>query len=339
MNGSPSRGGGDRRSRPAATFRHTQSGSRPQSKNNLQCLGTNYGRHCMSEVIWLTWRERWAERWAAGPGFVSLLFSVILPVITIGYEITAHGCASIFFDPIPTPLHLLLVSLVPLCNYLLRSALTHDKPYRRSLAFANGVAITVASVYSVFFLPLQRWQTRSDHALDRHPHSQAARGIGLFQRQRLQSEPAAARSTRRCGLGCILSETRKPAVSCPRSHRGQHRQTLDRRLRMVLGRRPRRDTGAVVGDYRCRNRAGARGTVGGAAHRRRVVSDVADRLRRCEQTSPRVRADEPPPKMALEDVDTATFASNMRAPGPTPGLSESDMHASQNLETNMNNAR
>lgn len=108
----------------------------------------------MSGITWPTWRERWAARWKSGPGFISLLFGVILPVIAIGYELATQGCASIFFDPMPTPLHLLLVSLVPACNLLLWSALTHDKPGRPFLAFANGVAIAIAAVYSIFFLPV-----------------------------------------------------------------------------------------------------------------------------------------------------------------------------------------
>ena len=108
----------------------------------------------MSEIMRPAWRERWATRWESGPGFTSLLFGVILPAITIGYELATQACASTFFDPIPTPLHLLLVALVPICNFLLWSALTHDNPRRRLLAFANGVAIAIAAVYSVFFLPV-----------------------------------------------------------------------------------------------------------------------------------------------------------------------------------------
>src|SRR5688500_4193739 len=112
----------------------------------------------MSEVIRGVlpphWQARWAERWESGPGFTSLLFGVILPAIAIGYELATHACASVFFDPIPTPAHVLLVSLVPLCNFLLWSSLINQRPRRRSLAFANGVAIAIAAVYSIFFVPL-----------------------------------------------------------------------------------------------------------------------------------------------------------------------------------------
>jgi len=58
------------------------------------------------------------------------------------------------------------------------------------------------------------------------------------------------------------------------------------------------------------------------------VTDVTDGLRQVSKLPPGYIA-----------VDSALRPSNMRAPGTTPGLSESDMHASVNLETNMNNAR
>lgn len=108
----------------------------------------------MSKVIRPSWREGWSERWEAGPGFMSLLFGVILPVIAIGYELATQGCASTFFDPIPSLGHLLLVALVPASNFLLWSSLTDVQPRRRFLAFANGVAIAVAAVYSILFLPV-----------------------------------------------------------------------------------------------------------------------------------------------------------------------------------------
>lgn len=108
----------------------------------------------MSRVIRPSWRERWAERWEAGPGFMSLLFGVILPVIAIGYELATQGCASIFFDPIPSAGHLLLVAMVPASNLLLWSSLTDVQPRPRFLALANGVAIAISAVYSILFLPV-----------------------------------------------------------------------------------------------------------------------------------------------------------------------------------------
>lgn len=108
----------------------------------------------MSEVTAPGWRARWVERWRNGPGFMSLLFGVILPMIAIGYEVATQACASMFFDPIPTLPHLLLVSLVPAGNYLLWRSLTRDRPRRRYLVFANGMVIAIAAVYSILFLPL-----------------------------------------------------------------------------------------------------------------------------------------------------------------------------------------
>ena len=59
----------------------------------------------MATVIPPTWRTAWVERWASGPGFISLLFGVLLPLGTLGFELATHACASMLFDPIPTPLH------------------------------------------------------------------------------------------------------------------------------------------------------------------------------------------------------------------------------------------
>ena len=46
----------------------------------------------------------------------TLFAGVIMPVISITVEATTHICAETFFDPIPTPWHLLLVIFVPLAQ-------------------------------------------------------------------------------------------------------------------------------------------------------------------------------------------------------------------------------
>jgi len=48
------------------------------------------------------------HRWAK----LTLIFGVILPSISILVEATTHICAEVFFDPIPTLWHLLLVVFV-----------------------------------------------------------------------------------------------------------------------------------------------------------------------------------------------------------------------------------
>lgn len=101
-----------------------------------------------------TWLAGWAERWRTGPGLPSLLFGVLLPLGTLGFELVTGLCAGELFDPMPTLLHLVLVALVPACNFFVWSSFTRAHTRPRVLAFANGIAIAVAALYSILFLPL-----------------------------------------------------------------------------------------------------------------------------------------------------------------------------------------
>ncbi|MBL8267474.1 VIT domain-containing protein [Steroidobacter sp.] len=96
----------------------------------------------------------WADRWQSRPGFISLLFGVVLPLITLIYELATHACASMMFDPIPTPLHVILVALVPAANLFVWWTLRDTLRRPKLLAFANGMAIGVAAFYSLLFIPI-----------------------------------------------------------------------------------------------------------------------------------------------------------------------------------------
>jgi len=93
-------------------------------------------------------------------GTFVLLFGIVLPLVTLGIEESAHFCAEIFFDPIPTIWHTLLVGFVPLANFLVwraaRKGETGIEVYRQMLflGLANGVAMGVAFFYTLLFLPL-----------------------------------------------------------------------------------------------------------------------------------------------------------------------------------------
>lgn len=108
----------------------------------------------MATTIPSTWLAGWTERWRTGPGLPSLLFGVLLPLGTIVFELVTQLCAEDLFDPMPTLLHLVLVALVPACNLLVWSSFTRTHTRARLLAFANGVAIAVAALYSFLFLPI-----------------------------------------------------------------------------------------------------------------------------------------------------------------------------------------
>ena len=83
------------------------------------------------------------------------IFGVLMPSATIAIEASTGLCAEVFFDPLPSLWHLILVSLVPLINLTTLLGLRggHYKHYRKML-IANGLAMGIAIFYSLLFLPL-----------------------------------------------------------------------------------------------------------------------------------------------------------------------------------------
>ncbi|MEW5854103.1 MAG: VIT domain-containing protein [Myxococcota bacterium] len=82
------------------------------------------------------------------------LFGVLLPAGTLVFELSTGVCAESFFDPIPTPLHVLLVALVAVGNALTLAVTTEiaaKQPWRIRLL---GLTIGVSALYSLLFLPL-----------------------------------------------------------------------------------------------------------------------------------------------------------------------------------------
>lgn len=89
------------------------------------------------------------------PHIFWLFPGVILPLISIGVEYFTSGCAALFFDPIPTWGHTLLVTLVPVVNLLVWLALRWQRrEHFRVLVWANAGAMGIAVVYTLLFLPL-----------------------------------------------------------------------------------------------------------------------------------------------------------------------------------------
>ena len=87
------------------------------------------------------------------PGFLLLFFGVILPAITIGFELTTHMSASVLFDPLRTVWHLLMVAFVPLANLAVWVAVRKGwVKWRNSLSMANSFAIGIAGYYSLLYL-------------------------------------------------------------------------------------------------------------------------------------------------------------------------------------------
>jgi len=85
-----------------------------------------------------------------------LLFAgVIMPAISITVEASTHFCAGIFFDPIPTTWHLLLVIFVPLAQLQVWFALRRERPDQLRLAgFINAIVIGISIFYSIVYLSI-----------------------------------------------------------------------------------------------------------------------------------------------------------------------------------------
>ncbi|MEZ5353478.1 MAG: VIT domain-containing protein [Bryobacteraceae bacterium] len=80
-----------------------------------------------------------------------LIFGVLLPFTAIVVELSTRLCASVFFNPLPTPVHIVLALLVPSSGLALWTRFPLPP---RVLAWMNSFALVVAALYAVPFLPL-----------------------------------------------------------------------------------------------------------------------------------------------------------------------------------------
>jgi len=86
------------------------------------------------------------------PKFWGWFLGVIVPVAVVAFEATASFCGSVFFDPIPTWWHFVLLALVPLLNgWLLTGARGASEKLKGA---ACGVTVTVSGFYALLFFPL-----------------------------------------------------------------------------------------------------------------------------------------------------------------------------------------
>ena len=92
---------------------------------------------------------------APAPGHWLLSLGVIYPAAVIAFELATRFCASTFFDPMPTIWHAVAVAVVPASNLLVWNRLRNgEMRHARWLVFSNGVAIAIAGLYALLFLPL-----------------------------------------------------------------------------------------------------------------------------------------------------------------------------------------
>ncbi len=101
----------------------------------------------MEDTAVVSGKHRWAK--------LTLIFGVILPSISILVEATSHICAEVFFDPIPTLWHLLLVVFVPLSNLQLWFAIRRGSTERPFLlGLSNAFALGIAMLYTIVYASL-----------------------------------------------------------------------------------------------------------------------------------------------------------------------------------------
>lgn len=79
---------------------------------------------------------------------------VLLPAVTFGIEIQTRLCATEWFDPLPTPFHVVAVVLVPVMNALVLVQLARvNGPPPRWMRWGQSLSVAVAAVYALIFLP------------------------------------------------------------------------------------------------------------------------------------------------------------------------------------------
>jgi Vault protein inter-alpha-trypsin domain len=90
-----------------------------------------------------------------GPNRFTFFAGVIMPAISITVEASTHICAGVFFDPIPTIWHLMLVIFVPLAQLQVWFAIRRRDVDRLALAgFLNAIVIGISAFYSIVYIPL-----------------------------------------------------------------------------------------------------------------------------------------------------------------------------------------
>lgn len=87
------------------------------------------------------------------------IFGIVLPAAALIIEALYHLFAGIFFDPLPTFFHGILIALVPLSVFLSLKLLTNPADhklaaYSTKISLLNGLAAGVAGFYAIIFIPL-----------------------------------------------------------------------------------------------------------------------------------------------------------------------------------------
>lgn len=84
-----------------------------------------------------------------------LFGGVILPLAAATFEAVTHFCARHFFDPFPSPNHLLMFLLIPLSNFMAWLTRKLDMSHHYFfMALSSGMAAGIGVMYTLMFLPI-----------------------------------------------------------------------------------------------------------------------------------------------------------------------------------------
>lgn len=88
------------------------------------------------------------------PGILLLLLGIVLPAITILFELLTGISAGVLFDPLPSWAHVVIVALVPISNLWMWMAGRSGEAGRAVLlGWLNGAAIGVSLLYALLLVP------------------------------------------------------------------------------------------------------------------------------------------------------------------------------------------
>jgi len=78
---------------------------------------------------------------------------ILLPIAALGFELWTRVLRGLYLDPMPTPLHCLLIASVPIANLLLLRALRKGVLPGRATLLLHAFATGVSAIYTILFLP------------------------------------------------------------------------------------------------------------------------------------------------------------------------------------------
>ena len=84
--------------------------------------------------------------------FWSWCAGVVMPLAILLFELLTRFCGGVFFDPVPTWMHVLLIALVPGLNAWLLRGGRGAGPFGKGVA--AGITLVVAGFYGLLFVPI-----------------------------------------------------------------------------------------------------------------------------------------------------------------------------------------